>query len=251
MEACGIWCVGKIGAFMLFICRNHKGQWYKSRELPDPGVSDRHGLIAFGGAYTADCFITAYRRGIFPWPCGDASEPIPWFCPENRFVLDPAEIHVSHSLRRTVNHHRFEICADRQFESVIRHCSTVKRHDDGTWINEGMISAFCELHRRGIAHSIESYADGELVGGFYGTCLGHVFGGESMFTLTPDASKVALVVFARRCVDYGIRMIDCQCYTDNMARYGAHEIPRASYLDYLERNQQEPVDPSFWDSPWQ
>ena len=236
---------------MVFICRNHKGQWYQSRELPSPSVSDRNGLIAFGGVYSADCFLSAYRRGIFPWPCGEASEPIPWFSPVDRFVLEPDQLHVSHSLRRTLKHHPFKICADRQFESVIRHCATVKRAEGSTWINEGMISAFCELHERGFAHSIECYADDVLVGGFYGLCLGTIFGGESMFSLVSDATKISFVTFVKRCHQYGIRMIDCQCYTDNMSRYGAHEIPRDTYLEMLECCQHEKLPQSFWTSVWE
>ena len=234
----------------MFICRNHRGQWYRDQVLPDPSVSDSNGLIAFGGTYTADCFLTAYRRGIFPWPSGGSEDPIPWFSPRQRFVIDPAQVHVSHSLRRTMKHHPFTICSDRQFEAVIRHCATVDRSGDGTWITEGMISTFCDLHRRGYAHSVECYLGDDLVGGFYGLCLGTIFGGESMFSLVSDATKVAFVTFARRCTLYGIKLIDCQCYTDNMARYGAYDIPRKSYLSILARCQQETVEPSFWQSAW-
>ena len=218
----------------------------KSRELPDVSFASRDGLLALGGEYTGECFEKAYRRGIFPWPY-DGCELIPWHCPPERFVLFPEELHVSHSLKQTLKKNRFEIHADRAFAEVIHACATVPRHDAGTWINEGMERAFCELHERGMAHSVECYEDGRLVGGFYGTCIGRLFGGESMFMRVPDATKVAFVTFVRRGIDFGLKLIDCQCQTDNMARYGAREIPRSEFLSRLEELGSQNLDDGFWD----
>lgn len=232
----------------MFIFKHHH-HWYKHDDFPPVEYADRYGVVAFGGEYSSDCFERAYRRGIFPWPDKD-QDLIPWFCPSQRFVLYPDELHLSHSLRRQIKHHPFEICADRQFPAVIHHCATVKREEGSTWITQGMESTFCELHERGIAHSIECYLDGKLVGGFYGTCIGHIFGGESMFTLVSDAAKIAFVTFVKRAQTYQIPIIDCQCYTDNMARYGARHIDRKDYLELLNLNANLPLPDEFWQGTW-
>ena len=145
-----------------------------------------------------------------------------------------------------MKHTPFVIRADQRFEEVIHHCATVSREDGGTWITNGIETTFCELHERGLAHSVECYLEGRLVGGFYGTCIGHIFGGESMFTLVSDASKVAFAFFAQRAAAYQIPLIDCQCYTDNMARYGAVHIPRESFLQILQKYGQIPLPSDFW-----
>ena len=225
-------------------------EWFKTREMPDVCHAQENGLLAFGGAYTPECFLRAYRRGIFPWPSGEPGEYIPWFCPAKRFVLEPENVHLSHSLKKTLKKCHFSVYADRQFEQVIRNCAQMPRHDAGTWITEGMIRTFCKLHEMGYAHSVECYEEDVLVGGFYGMCLGQIFGGESMFTHVSDASKVAFAVFAKRAAANGIRLIDCQCYTDNLARYGAHEISRDDFLYKLAfcRNLELPAD--FWQGQW-
>lgn len=234
--------------FFMFIFK-HGRQWYRHDDFPPVEYADRDGLLAFGGEYSGDCFEHAYRRGIFPWP--DSSQDlIPWFSPPERFVLYPKELHLSHSLRRLVKHHSFEVCADRQFSAVIHHCATVRRAEGCTWITPGMESTFCELHKRGIAHSIECYLNGELAGGFYGTCIGRIFGGESMFTLVSDAAKIAFVSFVKRAEAYQVPIIDCQCYTDNMARYGARHIPREDYLGLLKLYANSPLPEEFWQDSW-
>ncbi len=234
----------------MFIFRYHR-QWVQCPELPPLKYALPNGIVAFGGEYSAECFLKAYQRGIFPWPSGDPDDLIPWFCPPERFVLEPAGLHISHSLRQTLKRHKFSICADRAFRDVIHQCAIAKRQDDGTWITKGMEETFCALHELGVAHSVECYLDGELAGGFYGTCFGQIFGGESMFTKVSDATKVAFVTFVRRAQKFGIKLIDCQCYTDNMARYGAHDIPRDDYLEMLNRYQNQPLPDDFWSGPWE
>lgn len=213
-----------------------------------------NGVLAYGGEYTAECFLKAYRRGVFPWPSGseDEDELVPWCCPGERFVLEPSEVHVSHSLRKTLKKGGFRVCADRNYETVLGHCAQYHDEKDGvTWITDGMRESFMELHRLGFAHSVECYdSEGDLVGGFYGTCFGTLFGGESMFTLRSDATKVAFVTFSRRAAAYGMRLIDCQCYTENMARYGAREIPRAEFLSRLEVCREEVLKEGFWAGEW-
>jgi leucyl/phenylalanyl-tRNA--protein transferase len=228
------------GAAMSFYY-NFLGYWLESDDFPRLEFTLEDGLLAYGGSYDADCFLRAYKLGIFPWPSGDeeldefGNPLIPWFSPLHRFVLEPENLHVSHSLEKTIRKGKFTVCTDRNFEAVIRHCANVPRAEGGTWITEGIIQTFCELHRLGYAHSVECYLGDDLVGGFYGTQIGEVFGGESMFTLVPDASKVAFVTFVRQAAERGIRLIDCQCYTDNMARYGAHHMERAEFLSYLPK----------------
>ena len=235
----------------MFIYRDRFGT-HRCQDFPDVRHADRYGLLAYGGEYTAECFIRAYRRGIFPWPNDETDEMgvIPWFSPRERFVLFPSELHLSHSLKQTLKKHIFHICADRDFETVIRHCADVPRNDHGTWITEGMIETFCELHRLGFAHSVECYRDETLVGGFYGTCFGRIFGGESMFMLESNAAKVALAVFVQRAEKFAIPLIDCQCYTDNLARYGAKSITRAEYLEIFNKMLEQPLESEFWQGDW-
>ncbi len=222
-----------------------------SSELPDLKYVQRNGVLAFGGEYTADCFLKAYSRGIFPWPSGDENDLVPWFCPKERFVLYPADLHVSHSLKKTLKKKKFRICADRAFSQVIHECAMAKRGDDGTWITPGMEYAFNGLHEMGVAHSVECYLNDELVGGFYGTNFGCIFGGESMFSKVSDATKVAFATFVERAGRYGMKLIDCQCYTDNLARYGAVDISRDDYLFYLESFRNEPLKDGFWEGDWE
>lgn len=149
--------------------------------------------------YDANDLATCYANGFFPWP--SPSHPvIPFYCPRKRFVLRPADLHVSHSLRRTIAKRTFTIHCDTAFCDVIVQCATTaRRHEAGTWITNDYIDAFCDLHDRGIAHSVEAYDDdGTLCGGFYGTCMGRIFGGESMFTRISDSAKVAFVHFVQR-----------------------------------------------------
>lgn len=224
----------------------------RSRQFPDLRYTLEDGLLACGGEYSGACFREAYLQGIFPWPNEemDAAGLIPWFCPLERFVLFPNELHVSHSLRKTLKKHPFRIMADHAFEDVVHACAEIHR-EDGVWITDGMQKAFIELHEMGMAHSIECYLGDELVGGFYGTCIGRIFGGESMFMRVSDATKVAFSVFTKRAEAFGIKLIDCQCYTDNMSRYGAREVPREVYLDYLNQWGKDELSPDFWDGEWQ
>lgn len=225
---------------------------FRGRELPDQNLALESGLLAYGGEYSGACFLKAYLRGIFPWPNEetDAAGVIPWFCPRERFVLNPEDLHISHSLKQTLKKHEYRICADLAFSEVIHSCS-MKHKSDGTWITEGMEKAFNELHEMGIAHSVECYRGEELVGGFYGTHLGSTFGGESMFMREANATKVAFAVFVKRAHSRGIETIDCQCYTDNMSRYGAKEIPRSEYLNRLEQGLTKGPDKEFWSGEWE
>ena len=224
-------------------------QWRASKHLPPPEYCiDDEGLLAFGGEYSVTCFLEAYRQGVFPWPFSDDEQSlIPWFCPPQRFVLKPEDIHISRSLKRFLNHCPFEIRIDHAFDDVIGYCANVTRKDqDGTWITQGIRDTFSALHRMGIAHSIEAYEHHQLCGGFYGLCIGRVFCAESMFTLTSNAAKSAFALFALHAARFGIRLIDCQAESDHIRRFGAHHIPRNEFLHILYSNLDLPVSSDLW-----
>ncbi len=199
------------------------------------------GLLAAGGGLTADWLLAAYRRGIFPW--FSPGQPILWWSPNPRMVLFPEQLHVPHSLMRTVRKEKFEIRLNTAFVGVMRACAAPRAGETGTWISEEMIKAYTALHEQGMAHSIEAWLDGNLVGGLYGVALGKVFFGESMFARVSDASKVAFVKGVHQLQRLGVVMIDCQMNTPHLARFGAIEISREDFLRCLEAgiNQTTPV----------
>jgi leucyl/phenylalanyl-tRNA--protein transferase len=201
--------------------------------FPAPESSDETGLLAYGGDLGPERLLSAYAQGAFPWY---ESDPILWFSPDPRLLLRPEELRVSRSLAKTLRSDRFELRFDSAFEQVIRHCAQVPRPGQpGTWINPDMIDAYCRLHELGFAHSVESWESGELAGALYGVSLGSAFFGESMFSLRPDASKVALVHLAHRLVEWRFEFIDCQVHSDHLERFGARLWPRKDFLDALAR----------------
>ncbi|HKB84492.1 MAG TPA: leucyl/phenylalanyl-tRNA--protein transferase [Burkholderiales bacterium] len=203
-----------------------------------------NGLLAAGGDLSVARLVEAYRNGIFPWFSGD--QPILWWSPDPRMVLFPAELKVSRSLAKTLRKCRFEVRADTAFRDVIAGCGLPRQDQDGTWISAPMVEAYCELHRAGIAHSVETWLDGELVGGLYGVALGRAFFGESMFTRATDASKVALVVLVRQLERWGFGLVDCQMNTAHLASFGAREIPRTDFTRRLRELIHYPPVPAPW-----
>lgn len=198
------------------------------------------GLLAVGGGYEPERLLNAYRNGVFPWPVEGLGR-ITWFSPDPRFVLMAEDLHVPKSLGKILRGGRYEITVDRAFPQVIHACASVPRPDqDGTWITAELERGYCELQRRGFAHSVEAWRDGELAGGLYGVQIGRCFFGESMFARRPDASKCAFVTYARRLFAAGTPWIDCQVRTDHLARFGAKEIPRSRYLELLRAALDEP-----------
>ncbi len=194
-------------------------------------LAEPNGLLAAGADLSLPRLLEAYRNGIFPWFAQD--QPILWWSPDPRMVLFPAELMVSRSLARTMRNTAFEVRADTAFEEVLEGCRQPRRGESGTWITEEMAQAYGALHRAGFAHSVETWLDGELVGGLYGVALGRAFFGESMFTRVSDASKVALVALARQLDHWGFGVIDCQMNTAHLASFGAREIPRAEFTRRL------------------
>jgi leucyl/phenylalanyl-tRNA--protein transferase len=200
--------------------------------FPSPETADEQGIVCAGGNLSPGLLLSAYRRGIFPW--FSEREPILWWSPDPRFVLFTEELHVSGTMIKLLRKRSFDLALDRDFAAVIRACSSSPRPgQDGTWITEGMIEAYIELHRLGYAHSVEARRGDELVGGLYGVALGSMFFGESMFSRVDDASKAAFIPFVWRLREEGFTLVDSQVYTDHLAGLGAREIPRSEYLRLL------------------
>lgn len=198
----------------------------------DDALTEPNGLIAIGGELSSKRLLQAYRRGIFPWY--NAGEPILWWSPNPRMVLFPDELNVSRSLSKILKKSLFEIRVNTAFRDVISACSEVKRpQQSGTWINQDMINAYCELHTLGYAISVESWQDDQLVGGCYGIKINRMFYGESMFHRVSDASKVAFVHLVQYLQSHHVGMIDCQMKTPLLSAFGAREIPRAQFEKHL------------------
>jgi len=201
--------------------------------FPNPELAEEDGLLAVGGDLSEDRLLLAYSMGIFPWYAD--GPPVLWWSPDPRLVLIPDELKISRSLRQAINKGLFTIKMDTAFAEVIRNCAEMRREgQQGTWITEEMIEAYIRLHHAGYAHSVESWQNGELVGGLYGLALGKAFFGESMFARKSSASKIALVTLAEylRALDYSF--IDCQVTTEHLKSLGAREIPRGKFLQMLK-----------------
>jgi leucyl/phenylalanyl-tRNA---protein transferase len=201
--------------------------------FPPPDYADPSGLIAVGGDLSSERLLEAYRVGIFPWYSDD--QPILWWSPDPRFMLELDEFKISRSLQKTLRRQVFQVTFDRVFEEVIASCSVVPREGQrGTWITQEMRDAYLELHGLGYAHSVESWFGGKLVGGLYGVSLGKAFFGESMFHHKTDASKVALATLVEKLKSWGFHFIDSQMTTEHMMSLGAKEVPRRIFLKRLQ-----------------
>ena len=216
-------------------------------ELAFPPVSraDRSGLLAIGGDLTVDRLLLAYSQGIFPWY--SEGEPILWWSPRVRPVLDPARVHVGRSLAKAARRSAYVLTADTAFAEVIAACAEVPRpFQSGTWITHDMQAAYRALHEAGFAHSIEAWQDGRLVGGLYGVALGGAFFGESMFARAPDASKLCFVRLCRQLSGWGFGLIDSQVTNEHTARFGTVEIPRSEFVARVTRELEKPSRPGPW-----
>ena len=214
--------------------------------FPRPEQADPSGLLAVGGDLSSERLLEAYRLGIFPWYSGD--EPILWWSPDPRLVLDLGDFKISRSLRKTLNKEIFDVTFDRAFGDVIRACALAPRDGQrGTWITDDMQEAYVRLHKLGYAHSVESWFDGKLAGGLYGVSLGKAFFGESMFHRTADASKVALAALVERLKLWKFHFIDAQMTTPHLLRLGAKELPRRVFLKRLGEALRGPSKKGRWD----
>jgi leucyl/phenylalanyl-tRNA--protein transferase len=206
----------------------------KNHSFPDvsQALHSPNGLLAAGGDLSTARLLEAYHHGIFPW--FSEGEPILWWSPDPRMVLFPNEFKVSHSLRKILRNGRHEVRFDSAFEQVMRACAAPREGANGTWIHEEMIAAYCELHHLGYAHSVETWMDGELVGGLYGMALGRMFYGESMFSIRSNASKIAIAHLSAQLKRWNFGMIDCQMNTPHLASLGAREITRKEFIARLQ-----------------
>lgn len=201
--------------------------------FPDPNEAEPEGIIAIGGDLKPERLLNAYASGIFPWY--NPGEEILWWSLDPRMVLFIDDFRYSKSLRRVVKSGKYEVRIDTNFRQVIILCAVIQREDqDGTWITDEMMEAYCRLHKLGFAHSFETYYEGELVGGLYGVSLGQFFFGESMFHTMTDASKVAFVRLVEFCRDNHFLLIDAQQETPHLASLGAKPIPRQEFLKILD-----------------
>jgi len=201
-----------------------------SLQFPDPREANEEGIVAWGGDLNPSRLIRAYQNGIFPWYSDQ--DPILWWSTDPRLIMELDDFKISRSLQKNIK--KFEYKFDENFNEVIKKCATTKRSDqNGTWINTELIESFNVLHGMGIAHSVESYKDGVLVGGLYGLVVGKVFCGESMFADVSDASKAAFALLVKHLKQWGYDFIDCQVPTNHLKSLGAKEISREYFLEKL------------------
>ena len=206
--------------------------------FPDPHQGEEDGMIAVGGDLSVDRLLLAYYNGFFPWfSYQNQKEPI-WYCPLQRFVIFPNEIHVSHSMQQLINQERYKVTINQNFKGVICGCATAqnRNQEEGAWLGPAMIEAYTEMHRQRLAASVEVWDGDRLVGGLYGISIGASFFGESMFSLVPNASKLALISLARVLEQGGGRLIDCQLETPHLRSMGGRYISYEEYIRIIHEN---------------
>jgi leucyl/phenylalanyl-tRNA--protein transferase len=215
-------------------------------EFPPPHLASKDGLLAVGGDLSQKRLLLAYRMGIFPWFSNN--EPILWWSPDPRLVLYPHEIKISKTLKKIIKKEVFKVTMDLAFNEVINQCAQIRlKKNQGTWIIEDIIEAYCRLHESGFAHSVEVWRQGELAGGLYGVSLGRCFFGESMFTRVSNASNIAIVKLTKYLSELSFDLIDCQVTTKHLIRFGAREIPRKLFLEQLEKSLTAPTQRGKWE----
>lgn len=204
-----------------------------SRYFPPAESAEAGGLVAIGGKLTPEWLLDAYRHGIFPWPVSDCDDPMFWFSPDPRGIIEFERFHISRRLGQTLRSGKFRVTCDRDFAGVIRGCATAGSRKGNTWLTPRMIEAYLRMHRLGYAHSVEAWYEGRLAGGTYGVAIAGLFAAESMFYYVSDASKVALAHLVVHLRARGYRLLDIQQVTPHTARLGAIEISRSEYLARL------------------
>lgn len=203
-------------------------------KFPNPLYADPDGLLAVGGDLSVDRLLLAYSYGIFPW-YSFKEGMIQWWCPKERFVIFPNEIHISHSMRNLINKGVYDVSINRAFPDVIRACGELRMDMEGAWLGPEMIEAYTRLYEQGFAASVEVWEDEQLVGGLYGVAIGRCFFGESMFSLAPSASKLALIHLAKFYRKHDGVLIDCQFETPHLKSMGGRYISYEQYMEYLRR----------------
>lgn len=211
--------------------------YFLTQELFFPAVDEANpdGILAIGGDLSPERLLLAYKSGIFPW--FEEGEPIFWWSPNPRMVLFLDDLVVSKSMRNILNRNIFKVTFNQNFREVISNCKKIKRNgQNGTWITNDMIEAYCKLHELGIAKSVEVWQNEELVGGLYGVDLGHIFCGESMFSKVSNASKVAFIALVNQLKVANYKVLDCQVYNEHLESLGCREIERDDFIEILNAN---------------
>ncbi len=221
----------------------------KHFNFPLTETADEDGVLAWGGDVQPERLKVAYRMGIFPWYSGRV--PV-WYAPNPRFVLFPDELKIAKSLRPILNQRKFEVKFNQNFEAVLENCKTIEREGQkGTWITRPLYKSLVQLHKEKIAVSVESFQNGELVGGLFGELYGDCFFGESMFSKASNASKVAFVTLVFNLKKIGVQIIDCQVYTEYLHSFGARMISRNEFESYLDVHFEKENKTAFLEKNWQ
>ena len=199
----------------------------------DQACTEPDGLLAAGGNLTAERILYAYKHGIFPWY--DESQVVLWWSPDPRCVLEPGEFHLSKRLQRYVRKLDFEVSFNHASADVVAACAESRINQQGTWITQDMADAYCELHEMGWAHSVEVWQGNKLVGGLYGLAIGRVFFGESMFSRSTHASKIAMLALCKLLIQSDFLLLDCQVVSPHLLTLGAKELARGAFRAILDR----------------
>ena len=213
--------------------------------FPPAELAEKDGLLAIGGDLSPERLLLAYNSGIFPW--FSEGDPILWWSPSPRLVMFPDEFIIPRRLSRLIRQRKYSVSIDHAFRQVITACATIGERDKkGTWINNDMIEAYCQLHEMGFAHSIECWQEDELAGGLYGISLGGLFFGESMFSREPNSSKVGLVYLVKKLREWDFDLIDCQMKTAHLMQFGAREIPGPEFQKLLAKSMSRRTQTGKW-----
>ncbi len=196
-------------------------------------LKDPDGLLAIGGDLSPERLLQAYRRGIFPWY--SQGQPLLWWSPDPRWVIDPEQLKISKSLHKVLKKNKFNITFNQAFEKVIYECAAPRKDMSGTWITREMQISYQRLFKQGYAHSVECWYQNELAGGLYGVIIGKIFFGESMFSRVSDASKVALVYLSTLLAKWQFPLIDCQVHSNHLESLGALPIARKTFTSLLNK----------------
>jgi len=217
------------------------------RLFPDvtQALVDPDGLLALGGDLSPERIINAYRQGIFPW--FNSGEPLLWWSPSERATIPANRVHISKSMKRFINKRSMTITLNHSFSAVINACAQPRATQAETWISAEMIDAYIKLHTLGLAHSVEVWHAGKLVGGLYGLSVGQTFCGESMFSHMNNSSKLAFIALNQHFKSFGGQLIDCQMQTDHLTSLGVTATPRATFITQLKRGKDQPLKNGCWD----
>lgn len=212
----------------------------KEVSFPAQALAGDNGLLAVGGDLSTERLLLAYMNGIFPWY--EPGDEILWWCPRERFIICPGEIHVSRTMKKFMKKHDIKLCINRDFRDTMHRCRVKRELTEGTWISDDMEAAYFKLHKNGWAVSVEAYEDGELAGGLYGVSIGKCFFGESMFSERENGSKIALIALAQILEENGFLFIDCQFHTEHLESMGGKYVSWEEYYKMLK----EGTDRSEW-----